>query len=138
MKVRTCFVSNSSSSSFVVQGTDTEAIKRRLAECLGSLPGSSQEKAERVVYEGGIIVVPFDRRTMDRNEIRRNVRKVNSKGCSDFSESDFKDGTSVIVTGENVLWDTFGRRDESGFWDFDHDPEKAVELAFGTKREFLG
>ena len=143
MKIRTCFVSNSSSSSFVVQGTDVESIKRRIAKAIDSCPQLKGLGRNAVENDSILRLYPItdDLKAADR---RRICEEMQNYTWWHFRPSELKTGTTRIVTAENSLYD-LEERDEgkaSAIWDEDpetfKDPIEAIDKEFGTTHKHLG
>ena len=143
MKIRTCFVSNSSSSSFVVQGTNVEEIKARIAKAIDSCPQLKGLGRNAVENDSILRLYPItdDLKAADR---RRICEEMQNYTWWHFRPSELKSGTTRIVTAENSLYD-LEERDEgkaSAIWDEDpetfKDPVEAIDKEFGTTHKHLG
>lgn len=87
MKIRECFVSNSSSSSFIVNSTNTEDIKKRFEKYYGKL--------DDCVY-----ICTFTK-NMSRKERNKQKEKLHKLTWWNFKKC-YNDKT-YIVTTENLL-----------------------------------
>jgi hypothetical protein len=143
MKIRTCFVSNSSSSSFVVQGTDVEDIKNRIAKAIDSCPQLKGLGMKVVNSDSVLRLYPItdDLKAADRRRICRDIQEYT---WWRFRPSELKTGTTRIVTAENSLYDLEERDEEkaSAIWDENpetfKDPVEAIDEEFGTTHKHLG
>ena len=142
MKIRACFVSNSSSSSFVVQGTDVESIKRRIAKAINSCPQLKGLGEKAASNEDVLRIYPItdDLKAADR---RRICEEMQDYTWWQFRPSELKTGTTRIVTAENSLYDLeYRTTGKSSIWDEDpetyKDPVEAIEEEFGTTHKHLG
>ena len=142
MKIRTCFVSNSSSSSFVVQGTNVEEIRNRIAKALDSCPQLKGLGMKAVDSDSVLRLYPItdDLRADDR---RRICQEIQDYTWWQFRPSELKTGTTRIVTAENSLYDLeYRTTGKSSIWDEDpetyKDPVEAIEEEFGTTHKHLG
>ena len=143
MKIRSCFVSNSSSSSFVVQGTDVENIKNRIAKAIDSCPQLKGLGEKAASNEDVLRLYPItnDLKAVDR---RRICQEIQEYTWWQFRPSELKTGTTRIVTAENSLYNLEERVEgkASAIWDEDSDtfkdPVEAIEEEFGTTHKHLG
>ena len=96
MKIRTCFVSNSSSSSFVVQGTDVEDIKNRIAKAIDSCPQLKGLGMKVVNSDSVLRLYPItdDLKAADRRRICRDIQEYT---WWRFRPSELKTGTTRIL-----------------------------------------
>lgn len=140
MKIRACFVSNSSSSSFVVQGTDAESIRKRIAKAIDSCPqlkgmGNQAANDEKVLR---LYPITSDLKANDRRRICRDIYEYT---CWMFRPSELKTDTTRVVTAENALYD-LEPGDKSRMWEDNpetwQDPVEAIDREFGTTHKHLG
>ena len=142
MKIRACFVSNSSSSSFIVDGTDVETIQRRIAGALERCPqlrggrGKAMAKDEQVMK-----VVPIAE-DAGIDEKRKIIEELLDYACWSFKPRELKNGSTLIVTAENSLYPHDVEKNKPNFWwkkpSTWKDPVEIIEKEFRVKSRHLG
>lgn len=156
MKLRQCFVSNSSSSSFIIDSFYNDWIKAQVKRCCLRF-------VERKINEGkpfppdrrkqmmkkisafldnpeNVIFVNFERNLTERQKELR-IRRICNLACiapSDFHDAvkrsgkKLEDGITAMVDAENALYDEFGcAKDEITPWE-DESILEALAKELGT------
>ena len=143
MKIRSCFVSNSSSSSFIIHDMDAATLKEKVIQCgkeflLNKMSPSERDRsnaedvAERISrkffeQEGNAMFLDFGNGT-GRGQWKSNIKRIAKYAYSDeawveeilskeFVFQKSKEKIAVMVEGENALRDFFG-------WVLDEDGEE--------------
>ena len=138
MKVRVSFVSNSSSSSFIIASADTEDIKQRLEKYVPvdgrkvgvytftkDMPKERREAQKAEMYEKTYTNFTDGEEDFERYAKRNEWYREKYKSFADIPENEkIENGKTYIVTRENVI--------------LDHEIVHAIEKEFGIHKRHHG
>ena len=144
MKIRSGFVSNSSSSSFIVQNKSLLTVKKDCFELFKRhcKPTVSEKTLKKFFDE--YFMFHYYTKTMNRNEKRELCKKMGDFTCWDFKMNDLPKNDSVYILiseyfpsleiMESGTWDNYNRKFDKGFYAFLDE----LEIYFKANRKHLG
>ena len=144
MKIRSGFVSNSSSSSFIVQNKSLLTVKKDCFELFKKhcKPTVSEKTLKKFFDE--YFMFYYYTKTMNRNEKRELCKKMGDFTCWDFKMNDLPKNDSVYILiseyfpsleiMESGTWDNYNRKFDKGFYAFLDE----LEIYFKANRKHLG
>ena len=144
MKIRSGFVSNSSSSSFIVQNKSLLTVKKDCFELFKKhcKPTVSEKTLKKFFDE--YFMFYYYTKTMNRNEKRELCKKMEDFVCWEFKTNDLPKNDSVYILiseyfpsleiMESGTWDKYNRKFDKGFYAFLDE----LEIYFKADRKHLG
>ena len=144
MKIRNGFVSNSSSSSFIVENKSLLTVKKDCFELFKKhcKPTVSENTLKKFFDE--YFMFYYYTKTMNRNEKRELCKKMEDFVCWEFKTNDLPKNDSVYIliseyfpsleVMESGTWDYYNRKFDKGFYAFLDE----LEIYFKANRKHLG
>ena len=144
MKIRSGFVSNSSSSSFIVENKSLLTVKKDCFELFKKhCKPTVSEKTLKEFFDEYFMFYYYTK-TMNRNEKRELCKKMEDFVCWEFKTKDLPKNDSVYIliseyfpsleVMESGTWDNYNRKFDKGFYAFLDE----LEIYFKANRKHLG